>query len=460
MSAVFILTSYHSFCQNNASNHWHFGFNAAVEFTSGSAVSYNGSAMKSWEGTLTYSDSAGNLMFYSNGEDKNALNDSAAVYNVNHQIMPNGDIDGSMGDSSPGQVGIVLPNPANANQYYMFTVDGLEQWSSPAYKGLRYLKVDMSLDGNDGDVVEMGSEVDVQSSQLLEQITATKHANGEDYWLITHAYSIDTTSKFLVYQLTNSGIVGPLIQYVGDNHSNDFGSMRLNVKGDKLAFGMEVFDFDRHSGLISNPFSLNTLGFKAFSHSGRFLYIVQDNVADSRIYQFDLEATNILASNYLIALDPPNSHFDLRLGPDSSIYITDYNQTHLSVINNPDSVGLACDYVYGQIDLGLNTCWIGLPNYADCDLFETNDDPEPSNITEHDLADFTISVFPNPVKEKIRIGLTGLSVNHIAIYDELGNKVIVDFVELVADLSGIRSGVYFLEIETSEGVFIKKIIKL
>src|SRR5258706_13339080 len=89
---------------------WYFGYNAGVDFSSGSPVSFSGSAMFQWEGVATACDTAGNLEFYSDG---------ASVYNANNQVMPNGS--GLLGDQSSTQSATAIPMPGHPDQYYLFT---------------------------------------------------------------------------------------------------------------------------------------------------------------------------------------------------------------------------------------------------------------------------------------------------------------------------------------------------
>jgi hypothetical protein len=48
-------------------NIWHFGNGFSLNFNSGQAVQESGSAISTIEGSTSYCDSAGNLLFYSNG---------------------------------------------------------------------------------------------------------------------------------------------------------------------------------------------------------------------------------------------------------------------------------------------------------------------------------------------------------------------------------------------------------
>jgi len=62
-------------------NNWYFGSFAGVTFNFGAPQALMDGQMGANRGSITVSDSLGNLLFYSNGEK---------VWNRNHQVMPNG----------------------------------------------------------------------------------------------------------------------------------------------------------------------------------------------------------------------------------------------------------------------------------------------------------------------------------------------------------------------------------
>jgi hypothetical protein len=48
-------------------NIWHFGDGKSIDFSSGAPVALTGSQMNAFEGSASYSDRCGNLLFYTNG---------------------------------------------------------------------------------------------------------------------------------------------------------------------------------------------------------------------------------------------------------------------------------------------------------------------------------------------------------------------------------------------------------
>ncbi|MFM2337862.1 MAG: hypothetical protein RL115_1055, partial [Bacteroidota bacterium] len=139
---VFIFS--HLFATAQYNNVWYFGRKAGLNFN---AVSPSGtipqalsnSEMIADEGSSSICDSAGKLLFYTNG---------VTVYNKNHQVMLNGD--GLAGNLSAVQSGLIIPHPGNSNLYYIFTTGSLE---SNYTNGYQYSMVDMLQDGGNGEVV-------------------------------------------------------------------------------------------------------------------------------------------------------------------------------------------------------------------------------------------------------------------------------------------------------------------
>jgi hypothetical protein len=98
---LFLLISSASFSQGEANN-WFFGQFGGIQFQSdGTVIPLPGGQMNTSEGCSTISDSAGNLLFYTDGRN---------VWDRNHVLMPNGDYFGGtglMGDPSSTQSGII-----------------------------------------------------------------------------------------------------------------------------------------------------------------------------------------------------------------------------------------------------------------------------------------------------------------------------------------------------------------
>jgi hypothetical protein len=157
----------------------------------------------------------------------------------------------------------------------------------------------------------------------------------------------------------------------------------------------ELYDFDRCTGLLSN---LNTVypqlmqaplpwyWSTCFSPDDNLLYISSipiQSTDTSRLYQFDLTATNIAASADTLRQTHFNESMGIfKLAPDGKIYLatsyyqyypykdTMYNNTnmYLSTINSPNNLGSACDLQPYSFYLGGKRTYGGLPNNPDYTL--------------------------------------------------------------------------------------------
>ena len=342
------------FSQGEA-NIWYFGQNAGLNFNSGSPVSINGSQMSTEEGCSTISNSSGQLLFYTDG---------VTVWDRNHNIMPNGT--GLMGHESSSQSSLVIPKPSNPNIYYLFTVSEINS------DGLRYSVIDMSLNGGFGAVTTEKNVLLITPAS--EKLSAIKIDNTNEYWVLVHGVE---NNNFYAYKVTPSGInTTPVVSSVGFTLSNinedNIGYMKFSTDGTKIAcayalFCFEVLDFNANTGVVSNPLNFNVytlfnrLSYGVeFSPSGNFLYVSALN----KIYQYDLTASDVLASGYLLYEDTSWNIFGaLQLGPDGKIYVSNHATSSISIINNPNLAGVNCEYNFTGISVAPNIARTGLPQF-------------------------------------------------------------------------------------------------
>jgi gliding motility-associated-like protein len=328
-------------------NIWYFGEQAGLDFSSGIPLALLDSQMIQTEGCASIAGPDGQLLFYTNG---------VTVWNKNHQVMQNGL--GLFGDLSSTQV-LIAAKPGEAGSYYIFTVD-----DEGEAHGLNYSEVDMAADGGLGAIIQKNIQM---VAPATEKVTATRHANGTDVWIVSHEWGTDA---FYSYLVTAAGVsANPVISNSGTVVQGDVfaavGNMKVSADGSRLALinyglNIELFDFDTTTGLISNPLVImdtipgpGLYGLE-FSLSGNVLYVT-DGPA---VFQYDLLAANIPSSLLSVAINPPVST-GLQLGPDGKIYIAVYG--NLGVISNPEVLGTGCNVIYDAVNLGGRFCQSGLP---------------------------------------------------------------------------------------------------
>ena len=335
-------------------NIWYFGQNAGLDFNSGVPVALINGQLVTDEGCATISNSSGQLLFYTDG---------TTVYNRNHTVMVNGS--GLLGHSSSMQSATIVPKPGSSNLYYIFTTDNEHDPD-----GFRYSVVDMSLDGGSG-AVTTAKNILVYTP-TTESLGITKHANGIDFWVVTHEWD---NNNFNAHLLTASGLSSvPVTTAIGLPISGSgfqaAGSIKLSPSGSKLAITSvsdfaQLYDFDANTGVLSNVITLTTeageLSGIAFSPDESLLYISN---SFGKIHQFNLNAVDIpnsITTIYNGGWIPPIGQ--MQVGPDNKIYVAVNNRTKLGVINSPNILGLGCNFVLDGIDLSGRLSKLGLPSF-------------------------------------------------------------------------------------------------
>ncbi|MCB0713051.1 MAG: T9SS type A sorting domain-containing protein [Ignavibacteriae bacterium] len=359
---------------------WYFGQNAGLSFAGGNPVPLLNGRVNTLDGSAVISRPAtGELLFYSDGK---------TVWNATHTPMPNGT--GLAGHESSGQPALIVPDPGDTNQFYLFTT-GAANTSSTA---TRYSIVDIRRDGGKGDVI-------VKNTLLLERgtekITATRHCNGKDYWVITHAWGSNT---FHVYLLTAQGISDSVITSIGITYPSAAdiqGTFQMSSDGRLLAVTspqpktVELFNFDNSTGVISNQQligqgDLSYYG-QEFSPDNSKLYVntLPQGTNPADLFQFDLSAGTtaaIRASRFTLI------HLSERLwqggqlqrGGDDKIYVSWYSRDSLGVIENPNVLGVGATYRHSGLWLGGARTNYGLPNIIDSDIGYVPGSEEPLSV--------------------------------------------------------------------------------
>jgi len=335
-------------------SNWYFGQNAGITFTTNPPTATIGSLVTQ-EGCSTISDANGNLLFSTDG---------GTVYTKTHTVMANGT--GLGGNFSTAQSGVIVQSPANTNIYYIFSL------GAGNVGNLYWSRVDMTLAGGFGSVTVLASQL---QAGCLEKLTAVKHANGTDYWIVVHDGTASSTNTlFRAYLLTASGVsTTPVTSTVGTGASTQsIGYLKFSPDGLKLASafyggaGVELYDFNRSTGQISNAITLTTPTSNnyavEFSPDGTKLY---SSSSSGNICQWSIcagTASAIAASLYTMAA---TNNWALQLAPNGKIYVTRYQQAVLGVIHNPNLAGASCNYVDQSFTLASGSLGrLGLPNYV------------------------------------------------------------------------------------------------
>ncbi len=282
--------------------------------------------------------------------------------------MPNGS--GLFGNISATQSAVIVPKVGDPTRYYVFTVDAV-----PGNKGVNYSVVNMTLDGGKGDV-EL-KNVPVQPNSV-EKITAVKHCNNKDIWVVAH----DTASNgYYSYLVSITGVsTVPVISHTGTilpgkgaatYDSSWLGYLKASPDGKRIAaahwnVNVDVSNFDNTTGIVSNTISLYQPGDPyllsygiEFSPNSNLLYTTVNRSPNTalnknELHQYDVSlgsAAAIRASDQIIAsvFDPGERYGGLQIGPDGKMYMALNTLKYISAINNPNVYGTACNFVSNAV---------------------------------------------------------------------------------------------------------------
>jgi hypothetical protein len=393
-------------CQGQRNAVWVFGDSAGLDFGASGSDPVGFISGSGWHQVIHGSicDTAGNLELYTT---------------YTPQFSPNGfklEIRNFQGDilldSIPCWINgnnnfLILPKSDGSRIYYIFTIG----WEIDANSGgacspyvcpsLQYHVIDMNLNQGNGGVVESHQNL-IDSLTLTAKICAIKKADGKGWWIVAHQ---DLSDKFIVVPFDQGIFSPPIFQSIGPFSNvptinyDAVGEICVSASGDKIVMVQSggdicLFDFDRCAGTLSGYIELgdtNTFYYGAsFSPNGKVLYVsnlVGFGADSSRLFQFDLQAPNILNSETFIAtVETDSMEFGLHeLGPDGRIYIANGSQfingvppgpqyisfsdnLDINRIENPDVVGLGCNFVKNAISLNGGVSGIGLPSFPNYNL--------------------------------------------------------------------------------------------
>ena len=346
-------------------NTWYFGRNAGLNFNTDPPTPLSDGQLNTFEGCASISDKNGQILFYTDG---------VTVWNKLHQVMVNGV--GLKGGLSSTNSALIIPKPGSSTIFYIFTAAAIEANND----GYFYSEVDMSLQGGLGAITS--NKNILLYSPSTEKLTAVRHGNGIDVWVITRplgsgewkVFKVDCNGVNTTPVVSNTGHVGAI------NEFSTAGCLKSSPDGTRIAAvnsfaeNWELLEFDASTGKLSNnlvfPEGPVPYGVE-FSPDSKLIYIgefsLSGDVPIGGVFQFNLSSYDsiaIAASRKLIGMSASNFDFvgALQLGPDKKIYCALANAPFLSVINAPNLEGVACGFSDRQAPLGNNTnSGIGLP---------------------------------------------------------------------------------------------------
>jgi hypothetical protein len=386
-------------------DHWIFGPGNHVRFTP-SGPEYLGQVpMWSLEGVSSIADSAGNLVAYAY---------PGAVFHAGFDTVVNGVLDwscllpGGRG-SSTTQGSMFLPGEQDL--WHLFTIRGDSTGCG------RYLYHDSIRISSTTGMAELvsPSRKPVSPIQVSERLTAVRHGNGMDWWVLTTnvvGVSSGFSDQLLVFHLSEdtiqleSAIAIDLARVFGELVASPDGSLLALPNGqftlDTTDRVLSVFEFDRCNGLATlqrrSFFNRGMYGAE-FSESGRYLYIsTQYSSFDCAIFQLDVEDIFSIPIRVYDCRSPVVGRAvgQMERGPDGKIYFPITNNSmdnitgYLNAIIDPDSSGSSCHPMEEYLLIASSTFfYYGLPNHPN---YYLGPDPRCSGDTTN--TDTTSAIAP------------------------------------------------------------------
>jgi len=374
--SAFILISLFLFSQKEANN-WVFTTNTGLNFDTDPPTVLNNTPISFSFGSSCISDANGNLLLTTDGH---------TVWDRSGNSLMNGVNIG--GDAGSTQSSLIVPDPSRSDSYYIFTVDKFYNIAGYENECFSYSRVNMLGNNGAGSV----SEKDILLlEETPEYVSGVKHANGRDYWVVTHEYG---NNSFYVFDITaDEGLRAdnPKIIEAGSDHLgviNTQGMLKFSPDGRYLASTqidgiVELFSFDNQTGaisLISSAVVPDAYGVE-FDADAKFLYVstspgFTSGSNPSQIFQYDLSRPDPLSSLHTVNTIVRDTVFgSLQLGPDRKIYCARFihlanRGEHVSVIHNPSRAGVGCNFnrIDNAFDEGINLggkkLIAGLPNFV------------------------------------------------------------------------------------------------
>lgn len=375
--------------------YWCFGDSAGIDFKNLTNPVAANSVLRVRGTCASICDSSGNLLFYCGTPNwqqwttPNSIFTDGYVLNKMHQKMFNGD---SLATTGWYQEMVIVPMPDNDSLFYVFCAGVVDP-----VVGLYYSIVNVKYNNGQGKVIQ--KNVQLRTDSICDGITAVKHGNGRDWWVIVRKWTDTPINEITAYLISPAGVTAYPSQNIGTPRALDgFYRLKFSLNGEHLynvsVLGIiERMDFDRCNGLFSNlniyaglnsPY-INYWGFEVSPDESKlYTTLIYQGVNQDHGYilQFDLNATNFLASvdtigSYIL----PDLPGVLEIGPNKKIYAsifwagpdncydylycystTNTTNSNLSVINYPDSSGASCDYQPFSFNLGGHKVYTGLPN--------------------------------------------------------------------------------------------------
>jgi hypothetical protein len=324
-----------------------------------------------YAGNSNICDTNGELLFFCNG---------FAPFSRSGFAMPGWqDVGAPFGTKCNEKLDLNYPQqslilPKQGNQYYLLTAgmsdSNYNQWVASGklyikfwFDVLTYSIIDIDSNGGKGAIVSKNNMMLQDAHMAVERMTATRHGNGRDWWIVRPHKTEQKYYTFLTTQDTIVLVDSALQNYDSITYLGRRGQCSFSPNGehfcmvhddfDKGINNIYTYDFDRCSGTFSNYHKYNIPLSDTFDHvtgccyspNSKLLYV-------SSYYEvFQLEVADTTPSTIMFISGPDTTwgfpyYLNMQLAYDGSIFIGNMNgiREYMSFIAAPNERGATCNF--------------------------------------------------------------------------------------------------------------------
>ncbi len=425
------------------------------------------------------SDRQGDLLFYSNGVKianfENEIIEGSEGFNTDKYIEKWGE------NANQARQGMLtIPSKENDDIYYLFhtPIDLVGENNRTLPTRLSMSILDFSYNEGKGKMIVKDLPI-INDTLHLFTMQATRHCNGEDWWIIIGESESENYYSVLVKPNGDTEVTKHSLGIILETHVTQ---TVFSPHGNKFALSQKksqetyLWDFDNCNGQLSNLIILKPEMHEdydeprgcSFSPNSRFLYVS----SYFWLRQYDMCSDDIKLSEELVGEWDgtydwiyPASFAKQAMAPNDKIYISSLAPARLlSIIHSPNEKGLNCDFKQHDIRCLEHTHFDNIlpdfPHYR-IPINEYNCDSLTLNIKQQIKSTIKINMYPNPTNSNINFEFKNMKPRdfyNIEIYSSIGR--LVKTVKLNSknplNISELPKGNYFVRVWTSNIHYITK----
>lgn len=360
---VLLSQTYETNIDFHRTRNWQIGNGIGLHFRS-DTIRVTNSMMPSSEASAVHSDTNGNLLLYSNGEN---------IWNSKNEIITNGIL--TLGHNSSKKGSVFIVHEDNPNHIYLINTN----------YSLGDNQLSYNLIIREADSFKVIFKDSILQNSISEPLAVVKAENGKDIWVVSHQFNGD---MFISYRFTKNGIIKCPIyskgySFVGNSFQAAQFTMSFSSCGKYLVKSntniplpvvvksVELYKFDLNNGRFEFLFTVDSLKIPiqgiAFSKNNKNIYVVERDDFINVFSFYPNDSLKTVKSKKQFQVDGfaylEMQKFDIQnLTYDNKMALVVFDSTYLSVFNDSkiiDSITLNSR----GISLENKSSSLGLPNF-------------------------------------------------------------------------------------------------